>query len=555
MLRILIVFIFFTCNLFCWCYKDIVVKDDDVTFSFVSSSMISADKITAKASTDQLPTDVSTLQQMVLTLLGQIDDLQGQLYYLKRQLFGKKSEKLDPNQRLLFENLYNEVKAKLEQQKQPQPQKAPARKNRNHNGRKPLPAELPRETIEIEPDQKEKVCSVCHDPKDRIGEEVTEKLEYVPACFRVKKYVRYKYACKRCQGNISIGPLPPMAIDKGIPGEGLLAHIITSKYTDHLPLNRLENIFKRSDIDINVSTMCDWVGYCADLLSPLVTRMHELILQSPIINTDDTSIPIKSKKRKGSTYNGYLWVYIDVQGNVVFDFTLNRSREGPINFIGKQYQGYVQADAYSGYDELFRVSEATEVGCNSHARRKFEYALDSDPVRAARLMVLWGRLYEIEHIARDENYDAAQLLEIRQTKAQPIFAEIKPLLEECQKQVLPKSPMGKAIGYALNQWDALMRYTDDPRLNIDNNISERTLRMVVIGRKNYMFAGSEAGAQRAAIIYSLVASCKLHQIDPFAYFADVLKRVSTHPADEIDELLPTNWKKSHPPSTTTPELD
>jgi transposase len=504
--------------------------------------------ITAQTSADQLPDDVSTLKQMVLTLLEQIDDLHGQLYYLKRQLFGKKSEKLNPNQRLLFENLYEEVKAKIEEQNPPQAKKVKSRRNRNHNGRRPLPAELRRETIEIEPEEKEKVCPVCKSQKDRIGAEVTEKLEFVPASFYVKRYVRPKYACKRCQGHISIGQLPPMALDKGLAGEGLLAHIITSKYTDHLPLNRLENIFKRSAIDINVSTMCDWVGHCADLLSPLVKRMHKLILLSPKINTDDTPIPIKSKNRKGSTYNGYLWAYIDDQKNVVFDFTPTRSRAGPLNFLG-DYSGYVQADAYSGYDEFFRVSDATEVGCNSHARRKFEYALDSDPVRAARMMVLWGRLYEIERLARDENYDDSQLLEIRQTQARPIFAEIKPLLEEYKHQVLPKSPMGKAIGYALNQWEALMRYTDDPQLDIDNNISERVLRMVVIGRKNYLFAGSEAGAQRAAIIYSLVASCKLHQIDPFAYFADVLKRVSTHPADKIDELLPGEWKKSHPPST------
>lgn len=508
-------------------------------------------KIAAGTSKDQLPDDVSTLKQMVLTLLEQIDDLSGQLYYLKRQLFGKKSEKLNPDQRLLFENLYDEVKAKIEEKNRPKEEEVKTRKNRNHNGRRPLPAELRREMTEIEPDEKEKVCPVCNNQKERIGEEVTEKLEFAPASFYVKRYVRGKYACRQCQGNISIGQLPPMAIDKGIPGEGLLAHIITSKYCDQNPLNRLEGIFHRHGVDIDVSTMCDWVGHCADLLSSVVLRMHQKILQSPKINTDDTKIPIKSKDRKGSVYNGYLWVYIDNQKNVVFDFTPSRSREGPIKFLGK-YSGYVQADAYSGYDEFFRVSDATEVGCNSHARRKFEYALDSDPVRAARMMVLWGRLYEIERIARDGNYDDAQLLEIRQTKSRAVFADIKLLLEEYKNQVLPKSPIGKAIGYALNQWEALMRYIDNPLLDIDNNISERVLRMVVIGRKNYLFAGSENGARRAAIIYSLVASCKLHQIDPFAYFTDVLKRVSTHPAGKIDELLPVEWKKTHPQATTTP---
>ncbi len=504
--------------------------------------MTAETRITAGTSIEQLPNDTNTLKQMVLTLLEQIDDLNGQLYYLKRQLFGKKSEKLDPAQRLLFENLYNQVKAKIDQQK---PSKAKAvrdRKRTDHKGRNPLPEGLPREVIEIDPTDEEKTCPVCHKQKQRIGSEETEKLEYIPASFYVKKYVRYKYACKECESHISIGQLPAMAIDKGIAGEGLLAHVITSKYCDHNPLNRLEGILKRHGVDINVSTMCDWVGKSADLLEPLVKRMHAKILQSPKINTDDTPIPVKSKKRRGSTYNGYLWVYVDDKHNVVFDFTPTRSREGPLKFLGT-YSGYVQADAYSGYDEFFRKSDATEVGCNAHARRKFDYALDTDPVRAARLLVLWGRLYDIERKAKDENYSSAQLLEARQKEAKPILAEIKSVLDEYKDQVLPKSPIGKAISYSLNQWEALNRYVDDPMLEIDNNLSERTLRMVVIGRKNYLFAGSEAGAWRAAVIYSLVASCKLNDIDPLRYFRDVLSRVSTHPADKIDELLPSEWKK------------
>ena len=505
--------------------------------------MTTETKITAITSREQLPTDTSTLQEMVLTLLGQIDDLSGQLYYLKRQLFGKKSEKLDPAQRMLFESLYDQVQAKIDQQRQSkeEPVKKTKKKNANHKGRKPLPADLPRKTIDIEPSEEEKVCSVCHNEKQRIGTEITEVLEYVPASFFVKQYARHKYGCKKCESDISIGPLPPRAIDKGIPGEGLLAHIITSKYTDHAPLNRLEGILKRHGVDINVSTMCGWVGKCADLLEPLVKRMHKKILQSPKINTDDTRIPIKSKKRKGSTYKGYLWVYLDDQGNVVFDFTPTRSREGPLTFLG-DYAGFVQADAYSGYDAFFRKGNATEVGCNSHARRKFEYALDDDPVRAAHMMVLWGRLYEIESRAKSQKYSSTQLLQARQDEAKPILEEMKMALDEYKDQVLPKNMMSKAITYALNQWEALNRYIEDPMLDIDNNISERALRMVVIGRKNFMFAGSEAGAWRAAIIYSLVASCKVNGIDPFAYFRDVLEKVSTHPADKIDELLPSNWQ-------------
>lgn len=514
------------------------------------------ENITAKSSAEQLPTDVETLQQMVLTLLSQIDDLTGQLHYLKHQLFGKKSEKLNPTQRLLFENLYTEIQAKIETQqaeseKQLATEPAKTRKNENHNGRNPLPADLERQVIDLVPSKDDQVCDIHDCPKKPIGTETTEKLEYRPACFYVKQYIRHKFACPQCQGNISIEPLPPVVIDKGIPGEGLLAHIITSKYADHAPLNRLEGILKRHGVDIRVSTMCDWVGRCADLLEPLVRRMHQKILQSPKIHTDDTTLPVKSPSRKGSTYNGYLWVYLDDAYHVLFDFTPTRSREGPLKILGT-YSGYVQADAYSGYDELFRLYKSIiEVGCHAHARRKFEYALDSDPVRAARMMVQWSRLYEIESRARKQNYDSTQLLEARQKEAKPILAEIKTALDEYRTQVLPKNPIGKAIGYALNQWEALTRYVDNPILDIDNNVSERALRMVCIGRKNFLFAGSEAGAKRAAIIYSLVASCKLKGIDPFAYFQDVLGRVSTHPSSRIDDLLPSNWKKSEKSTNNT----
>jgi len=508
-----------------------------------SSTMTIKKTITAETSKEHLPDDTDMLKEMVLTLLGQIDDLEGQLYYLKRQLFGRKSEKLDPAQRMLFEDLYKELQSKLEEDSIPKTPKERCKPNATHKGRRPLPPELDREIIEIEPDDDEKRCDTCDSPKQRIGEEVTEKLDYIPACFKVKRYVRGKYACKQCQGNVSVGPLPPMAIDKGIPAEGLLAHIITGKYADHLPLNRLEGIIKRCGVDINVSTMCDWVGHCADLLKPLVKRMHEKILQSPKINTDDTSVPVKSRKRKGSTYKGYLWVYIDDSNNAVFDFTPTRSREGPKKFM-TGYGGSVQADAYSGYDEFFTTSEATEIGCHAHARRKFDYAMETDPVRASQMLALWKALYAVEKKAKAYDYSKQQLLNARQTESKPVLAHIRTRLIEWKDQVLPKSLTAKAIGYALNQWDALIRYVDDPILEIDNNLAERTLRMVAIGRKNWMFAGSEAGAERAAIIYSLVASCKINGIDPFAYFRDVLEKVTTHPASKIDELLPSNWKKA-----------
>jgi hypothetical protein len=306
----------------------------------------------------------------------------------------------------------------------------------------------------------------------------------------------------------------------------------------------LERILKRHGIKVTVSTLCDWVAAAADLLTPVVEKMHKQILDAEVIYTDDTSIPVRNKNRAGSTYTGYLWVYIDQVGNVVFDFTPTRSRQGPLDFLG-DYEGYVHADAYSGYDGLFNKGKAIEVGCNSHARRKFEYAMDTDPLRATRFLSYWSKLYGIEKQAKEQKFTAEQLLEIRQRDALPVFDEIRKFIDEVLNGPSPPSPknlLRKAINYTLNQWDALKKYTEDPRLSIDNNLSERVLRQVVIGRKNYLFAGSETGARRAATIYSLVESCRLNGIDPFAYFCDVLKRVNTCPANEIEQLLPCNWQ-------------
>jgi transposase len=334
-----------------------------------------------------------------------------------------------------------------------------------------------------------------------------------------------------------------MAIDKGIPAEGLLAHVITSKYADHLPLNRLEGILERHGIEITVSTMCDWVARCADLLAPLVARSREKILDSSKVHCDATVVPVKSKKRRGATYNGYLWAYIGTGNDVIFDFTPSQSRDGPNAFF-ENYAGYVQVDAHSSFNDLFRDgTHMTEVGCHAHARRKFDQAMEHDPVRASQALSLWQSLYQIEKQAKAEAFSPEALLEVRQEKSIPLLEQLHDCLTTWQPQVLPKTPIGKAVTYSMNQWEALKRYTQDPILSIDNNLAERTLRMVALGRKNWLFAGSENGAKRAAVIYSLVASCKLCGHDPYAYFRDVLTRISTHPAQRIDELLPSQWAK------------
>jgi transposase len=320
--------------------------------------------------------------------------------------------------------------------------------------------------------------------------------------------------------------------------------VLTSKYGDHLPLHRLEAIFQRHGVTLARSTLCDWVGECATLLTPLVQEMHRQILLSPKIHTDDTPVTARNGSGK-EKHKGYLWAYIGLGPNVVFDYTSGHSREGPLRFLG-DYAGYVQADAYNGYDALFAKGRATEVACWAHTRRKFFDAQGSDPARATEMLVLIGDLYEIEARAKEKNLTREQIPALRQKESQPILEVIEKRLALWGPQVLPKSPLGQAIGYAQGQWQALNRYLDDGVLDIDNNLAERTLRMVAVGRKNWLFVGHDNGGHRAAIIYSLVARCKLCGIDPFAYFRDVLERISTHPASRIAELLPRNWKPSRP---------
>jgi transposase len=504
--------------------------------------------ITSDTPNADLPNDISTLQHMVQQLLSnvneqarQIVDLQNQLDWFKRHVFGRRSEKLNENQLTLFEGMTNADKQEDASEESNQRPAGVTEKSKKHlNGRRSLPAHLPRERIEYHPPKEDLICSCCGQAKQVMGEEITEELDYVPASFVVRQHVRVKYVCKHCQEGVVIADLPPRPIEKGRPGTGLLAHVLTSKYADHLPLHRQEGIFKRHGVDISRSTMCDWVRDCAHLLSPIVRYMKQIILQSKIINTDDTSVPILDGSRT-QTRKGYLWAYIGDRRTVVFDYTPTHSRDGPMAFLGN-YDGYVQADAYKGYDAFFENGDATEVGCWAHTRRKFYDGRTTDSRRAHEMLALIGELYDVEREAKQNELDAPAIKELRQHRSAPILDRISPHLEDWSIALLPKSPIGQAVSYARGQWKALNRYIDDGDLAIDNNLSERVLRTVAIGRKNWMFAGSDAGAERAAVIYNLIASCKLCGIDPFAYLRDVLDRVSTHPASRIAKLTPSGWK-------------
>lgn len=470
--------------------------------------------------------------------------LRHQLDQLLRRMYGRKTERFDPNQAELDLGSSSERRDDDDNDSAAGPAALdpPAPGARRRRGRRKLPQDLPRKRIVLEPEAHELVCADCAQQKERIGEDVTEELEYEPAVICVNEYARPKYACRQCEAGVVQAELPGRPIEKGRPGPGLLAHVVVSKYAEHLPLYRLETIFPRSGVEISRRTLCDWVAATAELVEPIVAYMRrESVLTSKVIHSDDTPITVQDRAHPAGSRKGYLWVYGGQQGDLVYDFTPSRSRAGPLAFLG-DYRGYLQADAYSGYDEVFASGQVIEVACWAHGRRYVLEAVKTALEAATDLLALIRRLYAVERYAKEQGLTGAARCALRAERSRPILARIDEKLTAEVSRHLPKSPMGEAITYLRRQWRAFTRFLDDGDLAIDNNASERALRMVAIGRKNWLFAGSDAGGRRAAILYSLVATCKNIGVDPFAYLRDVIARVSTHPMRRIEELTPRGWQ-------------
>jgi transposase len=343
-------------------------------------------------------------------------------------------------------------------------------------------------------------------------------------------------------------PKPAMPIAKGLPGPGLLAHLIVSKCVDHLPLHRLERVYQRQGLFLHRSTLCDWMAACAQLLRPLYDLMVSVVLQSRSLHTDDTTV----KMQELVTHllrTARLWVYLGDAAHPynVFDFTVNRKRDGPQQFL-VNYQGYLHADAFSGYDGLYLPDPRTaaariiEVACNAHARRKFYEARGSDALRSHQALAYYRQLYELERGAKD--FSEAQRLQMRQDLSVPILGQFHKWLEAQRPEVLPKSPMGEAIGYALNNWEALRRYTEAGFLAIDNNVSEREMKRIAIGRKNWLTVGSPRGGQTAAVLFSFTSTCQRLGVEPWGYLRDVLERLPSHPPERLADLLPDEWARA-----------
>jgi transposase len=512
-----------------------------------------------------LPDDLEAahriIRELIETLRQQTHlnaNLQHQLEQLLRRLYGRKSEKLDPNQLLLFAREILEATG-VEPEATPEPvTPAPKKPPAKGHGRKPLPAALPRDRVVHDVPLEQRLCPDCGLERVCFGEEIREQLEFVPASLIVLQHIRPKYACEACQANVVIAERLPEPIEKGLPGPGLLAHVAVSKYADHLPLYRQEGIFKRYGVDLSRSTMCDWMAATADLLAPIVKAMLKRVLMSDVVQTDDTPVKVQDHDGKGIK-TGRLWVHVGDHNHrfSVYDYTPDRSGDGPQR-VFKGYEGYLQADAYSAYDALYVDGKIIEVGCWMHARRKFDEAKTSDPVRSHVMLAWVAGLYKVEDDAKEarkkhpEWDDAtwhAYRYDLRLERSKPILDAIHAWLVAGQPKVLPRSPLGEAISYALNHWTALIRPLEAGFLEIDNGASERAMKPVALGRRNWLFAGSDEGGKTAAVLMSLCTTCKDLGIDPFAYLRDVLDRVSTHPNSRIEELLPDRWK---PAQSTDP---
>jgi transposase len=499
--------------------------------------------------TAALPDDTAVLKQMIAELLQELrrerrdrHEIQQRLAALLRRWYGPRPERLNPGQPLLFPD----SDTPLSSLPSPPPDEAeppPSRRGQcKPHGRRRPSRQLRHEQRRYELTTAERLCPECGSVRAAIGVESTTQYDYQPAEVFVIEHQRVKYACPCCQEHVAIAPKPAPPLAKGLPGPGLLAQIVTDKYQDHLPLYRTEQRFARLGVTLPRSTMCDWMAACAVLLTPLYHVLKQWVLHSKVLHTDDTTVPVRDETKSNHRY-GRLWDYIGdcAHPGVVFDYTTTHARDGPAAFL-REFRGFLQADAYGGYDGIYTGSNGTiiEVGCWAHARNKFADARASDPERVLAAKAWVRKLYDVEDEAKE--LSSAERLRLRQEKSVPLLASLHRWLLEQKTQVLPKSPIATATNYVLNQWQALNVYTTDGDLHIDNNVSERMLKLIGIGRKNWLFLGSDQGGQTAAVLYSFTATCKHLGIDTFAYLRDVLERLPTHAAERLEALLPHRWQ-------------
>lgn len=475
-------------------------------------------------------------KQRCSELEEKVTHLEHQLGLMKQKQFGRKSEKVSVDKTLSV--------LKTSEEK-------PFRKK--HVGRQKLPHPLKRVRTEYDLKEEEKVCPLCRGIMVKIQDVTTEQLDIVPAQLQVKEHVRSKYACRHCYGSVRTAPLPAQVIDKGRASAALLAHLLVNKFYDHFPFYRQQKWFERQGYDVSRTTLWSWEEQCAIALEPLVKAMKDELTSGDHVFSDDTPMPTL-EKGLGKTKTRRMWTYTrrgtsHQKALTVYEYTPDRQGLHPQIFL-KNFKGYLQVDAYSGFKQLFAAAKGSlcltiEVGCWGHARRKFVEVASLDPVSLSwEILKMIQQLYAVERVARDHALTDQQRKWLRRHRSRPILKKIYQWLKKHQPRAPPKSALGQAIFYALNHWQALTVFLTDGRLEIDNNRAERSIKSVVIGRKNFLFMGGSRGGWAAAIVFSLMETCRQNKIDPQAYLTDVLERLPTHPYPRLKELLPHYWKSN-----------
>lgn len=478
----------------------------------------------------QLIGTCSWQEELMSKQAAKIQHLEQQLAYLQRMLFGRKSERhIDPNQLTLGLDIEEAASAEVE----PTPTTQKTERKTNRPVRQQIPKHLPRVIEELLPDN-------LPEGARKIGEEASEVMEYTPGRLWVRRTVRPKFTLPN-NGGVVIADLPSQPIPKGNAGASLLAHIAVSKHADHVPFYRLCGILKRSGVSVSESTMNGWNTATFKLLMPLYEVLKQHVLQNQYLQVDETPIPVLTEKKPGATHRGYHWVYFSpVLKSVFFDYNESRERAAAETVL-KDYQGTIQTDGYAAYLNMKTNHRIKQLACWAHVRRYFEKALTNDPDRANYALTEIKRLYAIEREAQD--MDDKQRCDLRQEKAIPILKRFyKWLIHQDNVMLLPKSYIGKAFDYTRKLWDKLSKYTEAGHYRIDNNLVENSIRPVALGRKNYLFAGSHEGAKRAAMMYSFMGTCKMHDVEPYQWLTDVLSRMQEHKVNRLHELLPQNWK-------------
>lgn len=487
-------------------------------------------------------------QEKTITILKE------EIQLLKHRLFGRKTDRWSTED-VRQGRLFNEAEAAAEQSQateQHLPSITVAAHTRCRRGRRPLPENLPREEVVHDIPEEQKACSCCGAPLSRMGQETSETLKIIPPKLVVVRHIRPKYACRKCQGvvegaKVKIAEPPAELIPKSIATAELLAYLIASKFVDALPFYRQEKILARIGVDLSRATMCHWTIEVARRLEPLMELLRQKIRAGPYVQIDETTLQVLKEPGRQPESKSYMWIYRGGEPgkpSLIFQYFPSRSGEVPFEFLN-DYHGYVQTDGYKGYDKLGSKPGIVLLGCWAHARRKFVEVtkVSASGPSAHDMLELIGDLYKVEHTAKESKLDLEQTAQLRQEKARPILAKIKAMLDSLNEQTPPQGLLGKAVGYALGQWERLTRYVESGMLHADNNLAENSIRPFVVGRKNFLFADTPAGAYASAAMYSIVETARANGHEPYWYLRFLLtKLTAASSTEDYEKLLPQNLR-------------